>query len=150
MSVDPEIFAANRAATERIRSIADRLTDADLATPVGEHWTPGVVFTHLAFWDRRVQLTLDATEAAGEIVIVDVDIAAKDISLEVWRLVPVRAAAELAVQTARALDDRLAAFPPELLEQVLATMPRWVRRHLHRNTHLDELEAALGAGAGRA
>ncbi len=147
MPVDPETFAANRAATERIRSIADRLTDADLATHVGEHWTPGVVFTHLAFWDRRVQLTLDATEAAGKVVIVDVDVAANDISLEVWRLVPARAAADLADRTARALDDRLATFPPELLDQVLTTTPRWVRRHLHRNEHLDELEAALGARA---
>ena len=147
MPVDPEIFAANRAATERIRSIADRLTDADLATPVGEHWTPGVVFTHLAFWDRRVLLTLDASEAAGELVVVDVDVAANDISLEVWRLVPARVAAALALRTARALDDRLAAFPPALLQQVLATMPRWVMRHRHRNEHLDELEAALGTSA---
>jgi hypothetical protein len=150
MPVDPETFAANRAATERIRSVAGRLTDADLATPVGEHWNPGVVFTHLAFWDRRVQLTLDASEAAGDVVIVDVDVAANDISLEVWRLVPARAAAELAVREARALDDRLAACPPALLEAMLAARPRWVLRHLHRNEHLDELEAALGAPAGRA
>ena len=149
MPVDPETFAANRAATERIRSIADHLTDADLTTPVGEHWTPGVVFAHLAFWDRRVQLTLDASEAAGEVVVVDVDVAANDISLEVWRLVPARDAAALAVRTAVALDDHLASFPPALLDQVLATTPRWVRRHLHRNEHLDELEAALGTGAAR-
>jgi hypothetical protein len=150
MPVDAETFAANRAATERIRSLAGRLTDANRAMPVGEHWTPGVVFTHLAFWDRRVQLTLDATEAAGEVVVVDVDVAANDISLEAWRLVPAREAAALAVRTAAALDDRLAAFPPELLDGMLATVPRWVRRHLHRNEHLDELEAALGAASARA
>jgi mycothiol maleylpyruvate isomerase-like protein len=147
MPVDPDIFAANRAATDRIRSIADRLTDADLVTPVGEHWTPGVVFTHLAFWDRRVQLTLDATEAAGEVVVVDVDIAANDISLEVWRLVPAREAAALALRTAQAVDERLASFPPALLDQVFDTVPRWVMRHRHRNEHLDELEAALGTSA---
>src|SRR4051794_27156911 len=86
MPVGLDVHAANRAATDRIRSIAVHLTDADLDRRVGDHWTPGVVFAHLAFWDRRVQLTLDATEAAGRVVIVDVDIAANDISLPLWLL----------------------------------------------------------------
>jgi len=144
MPVELDVHAANRAATDRIRSIAVGLTDADLERGVGEHWTPGVVFAHLAFWDRRVQLTLDATEAARKLVIVDVDIVVNDISLPVWLLVPPRDAAALAVETADALDTRLATFDPMLLESVHDAMPRWVRRHLHRAEHLDELEAALG------
>src|SRR4051794_3044913 len=144
MRVEADVHAANHAATDRIRSIAGRLTDADFERRVGAHWTPGVVFAHLAFWDRRVQLTLDATEAAEKVVVVDVDVVANDISLPVWLLVPPRDAARLAVETAEALDERLAAFDLSLLEAVHDAMPRWVRRHLHRNEHLDELEAALG------
>ena len=80
MPVDHAVHAANRAATERIARLAASITDDQLATRVGEHWTPGVVFAHLAFWDRRVWLTIDASEAAGHVVVVDVDIAANDIS----------------------------------------------------------------------
>jgi hypothetical protein len=149
MPVELDVHAANRAATDRIRSIAVGITEADLERRVGEHWTPGVVFAHLAFWDRRAQLTLDATEAAGELVVVDVDIAANDISLPLWLLVPPRDAARLAIETADALDTRLATFDPMLLEVVYDAIPRWVRRHLHRTEHLDELEAALArAGSG--
>ena len=101
MPVDPDVHAANHLATERMRSIAGGLADADLGRRVGEHWTPGVVFAHLAFWDRRVQLTLDATEAAAKIVVVDVDVAANDISLPVWLLVPPRDGARLAIETAQ-------------------------------------------------
>jgi hypothetical protein len=141
--VDPTVHAANRAATERIARLAASITDDQLGTPVGEHWTPGVVFAHLAFWDRRVELTVEASEAAGTVVKVDVDVAANDISLPLWLLVPPRDAARLAVEQAQALDARLAALEPGLLDALHDAMPRWVRRSLHRGEHLDELEAAL-------
>ncbi len=143
MPVDEAVHAANRASTERITRLAASITDDQLATRVGEHWTPGVVFAHLTFWDRRVELTIDATEAAGSVVVVDVDIAANDISLPLWLLVPPREAGRLAVEQAQALDARLAALQPGLLEALLDARPRWVRRSLHRGEHLDELEAAL-------
>jgi hypothetical protein len=143
MPVDPAVHAANRAATERIAAMAASLTDAQLDTRVGEHWTPGVVFAHLAFWDRRVRLTLDASEAAGRVVIVDVDIAANDISLPLWLAVPPREAMRLAATTAADLDARLAATDPALLEAMHDEVPRWVRRSLHRGEHLDELERAV-------
>jgi hypothetical protein len=143
MPVDPDVHVANRAASDRIRRVAASIADDRVDARVGEHWTPGVVFAHLAFWDRRVQLTLDATEAAGAVVVVDVDIAANDISLPLWLAVPPRDAMRLAVETASDLDERLAALDPAILEALHDAMPRWVRRHLHRNEHLDELEAAL-------
>jgi hypothetical protein len=143
MPVDPAVHAANHAATERIAKLAASITDEQLGTRVGEHWTPGVVFAHLAFWDRRVWLTLEASEAADRVVVVDVDIAANDISLPLWLLVPPRDAARLAVETATAVDDRLAALPADLLDALHAEVPRWVKRSLHRGEHLDELEAAL-------
>ena len=143
MPVDPAVHAANHASTERIARLAASITDDRLATRVGEHWTPGVVFAHLAFWDRRVELTVDASEAAGAVVKVDVDIAANDISLPLWLLVPPRDAARLAVEQAQSLDARLEAVPPDLLDALLEARPRWVRRSLHRGEHLDELEAAL-------
>jgi hypothetical protein len=144
MPVEPDVHAMNRAQTDRIRRLATSIPDDRLGTRVGEHWTPGVVFAHLAFWDRRVLLTLEASQAAGEVVIVDVDVAANDISLPLWLAVPPRDAMRLAEDTAADLDARLAATDPDLLEAIHAQVPRWVRRYVHRGEHLDELEAALG------
>ena len=63
-SIDP-IRAQSRASTLRIRALAARLTDTEMQHPVGEHWTVGIAFAHLAFWDRRVLDLLDRTERAG-------------------------------------------------------------------------------------
>jgi hypothetical protein len=60
-----------------------------------------------------------------------------------WAAIPPRTAAQLAVEAAEALDARLEAFPPHLLEEVHGRYGRWVVRALHRNEHLDEVEAAV-------
>lgn len=62
MALDPTFREQNRASTNRIRDLAARLSDEELQRPVGEHWNVGIVFAHLAFWDRRVMYALDRTE----------------------------------------------------------------------------------------
>ena len=62
MPLDPTYKEQNRASKERIRKLAERLTDAEMQTKVGEHWTVGIVFAHIAWWDRRVMYVLDMTE----------------------------------------------------------------------------------------
>jgi hypothetical protein len=108
MPLDHTFAELNRASTERIRALAARLDDAALQTPVGEHWTVGVVFAHLAFWDRRVLYVLDRTEQDGALFIPNLDIVINDLSLPLWAAIPPRAAAELALTTAETLDQRLA------------------------------------------
>ncbi len=49
MSVDRSFVELNRAATNRMRALAARLTDEEMQHPVGEHWTVAIVFAHLAF-----------------------------------------------------------------------------------------------------
>jgi hypothetical protein len=142
--MDRSYAVLNRDATERMRALAGRLSDAELQTRAGENWTVAIALAHLAFWDGRALLTLDWTEAAGKLSFPQVDVAVNDILLPQWAALPPRAAAALAVETAEAVDARLAAFPQELLEQVHAYNPRWVVRALHRNDHLDEVDAALG------
>ena len=143
MPLDHTFAELNRASTERIRALAARLDDAALQTPVGEHWTVGVVFAHLAFWDRRVLYVLDRTEQDGTLFIPNLDIVINDLSLPLWAAIPPRAAAELALTTSETLDQRLATFPTPLLEQLYAYNERWVVRARHRDAHLDEAEAAL-------
>jgi len=143
MTVDRGFVERNLASTERIRALAARLTDAEMQHPVGEHWTVAIALAHLAFWDRRVMYVLDMTERDGKVFIPEIDIFVNDLSLPLWAAVPPRAAARIAIESAEALDARLEAFPPELLEEVFAANRRWVERSLHRNQHLDEVDAAL-------
>ena len=39
MPMDRSFVALNHAATERMRALAERLSDAQLQHPVGQHWT---------------------------------------------------------------------------------------------------------------
>ena len=141
MPLDPEIRDANRAATERIHGVAARLTDDELRQPVGEHWTVAITLAHLAFWDGRA---LDAVSRVAEgSEPPDVSVVVNDLSLALWATVPPREAARLAIESAEALDARIETLPDDVTAAIIAANPRWIRRSLHRNEHLDEAEAAI-------
>lgn len=143
MTLDPSFVERNRASTERIRSLAARLSDEEMLTPVGEHWTVGVALAHIAWWDRRVMYVLDMTERDGKLFVPEIDIFVNDLSLPLWLAVPPREAARIAIETAETLDRRLEDYPPALLEEIYNFNQRWVVRELHRGQHLDEVDAAL-------
>jgi hypothetical protein len=147
MPLDPAYKDLNRLSRERIRTLAERLTDEEMHTRVGEHWTVGVVFAHLAWWDRRVMYVLDMTEKNGEVFNPEIDIFVNDLSLPLWLAVPPRQAARIAIETCETLDRRLEAYHPALLEEIYNFNKRWVIRALHRNEHLDEADAALKANS---
>lgn len=143
MTHDRAFIERNRAATNRIRSLAERLSDTELQQPVGERWTIAIVLAHLAFWDRRVLLGLDVVEREGKLNIPVIDLSVNELSLPLWAAIPPRAAANLAIETAAELDERLANFPPGLLDELYVHNKRWVERALHRDAHLNEVEADL-------
>ncbi len=145
MTMDRSFVELNRASTKRIRDLAARLSDAEMQHPVGEHWTVAIVFAHLAFWDRRVLYVLDMTERDGKLFIPEIDIVVNDLSLLLWAAIPPREAAQIAIDTAERLDQRLEEYSPALLEEIFNYNKRWVIRSLHRGEHLDEAEAALKA-----
>lgn len=143
MALDRSFAELNRAATQRIRDLAARLSDTELQHPVGEHWTVAIVFAHLAFWDQRALAVLADTERAGKLTFPQIDLVVNDLSLPLWAAIPPREAARIAIATAEALDKRLEEFPPDLLEEIYHFNKRWVNRALHRDEHLAEVEAAL-------
>jgi hypothetical protein len=143
MPLDPSYKDLNRASRERIHALAERLTDEEMQTRVGEHWTVGIVLAHLAWWDRRVMYVLDMTEKDRKLFIPEIDIFVNDLSLPLWAAVPPREAARIAIETCETLDKRLEGYDPALLEEIYNYNKRWVIRALHRNEHLDEAEAAL-------
>ena len=143
MSLDPSYKEQNRASKERIYSLANRLSDEEMQTKVGEHWTVSIIFAHLAWWDRRVMYVLDMTERDGKLFIPEIDIFVNDLSLPLWAAVPSREAARIAMEECETLDKRLEEYDPALLEEIYNYNKRWVVRALHRNEHLDEADAAL-------
>ena len=143
MSLDPIYKDLNRASTERIKKLASSLTDEEMQTRVGEHWTVSIALAHLAFWDRRVIHLLDETAKSGKLFAPEIDIVVNDLSLPLWEVIPPREAARIAVETSEELDQRLEEYPQDLLEEIFNYNKRWVVRALHRNEHLDEVDAAL-------
>jgi hypothetical protein len=143
MTLNRSFIEQNRASTERIRALAGRLSDEEMQTRVGEHWTVAIALAHLAFWDRRVLYVLDRSEKDGKLFIPEIDIFVNDLSLPLWAAILPRAAARIAIETSETLDKRLENFPLALLEEIYTYNKRWVVRALHRGEHLDEVEAAL-------
>lgn len=143
MALDRAFIELNRASTSRIRTLVAGLTDEQMNSPVGEHWTVGVALAHLAFWDRRVICVLDMTERDQKLFIPEIDIFVNDLSLPLWAAIPAREAGRIAIESAESLDTQLEGFPPALLEELYAYNKRWVVRALHRGEHLDEVDAAL-------
>lgn len=143
MPLDTSYIELNRASTERIRKMA-QLSEEKMRTKVGEHWTVGIVFAHLAWWDRRVMYVLDMTGKENKLFIPEIDVFVNDLSLPLWAVVPPLEAARIAIETAELLDKRLENYSPALLEEIYNHNKRWVVRALHRNEHLDEADAALG------
>ena len=134
MPVDRAFVELNRAQTERIRSLAARLSGADLLRPVGEHWTVAVALA-----------VLDASQRTGKVSAPQIDVVVNDILPPLWRAIPPREAARFAIETAEELDQGLESYPPDLLEQVAAYNQRYVLRTLHRAEHLDEVEQTHNA-----
>jgi hypothetical protein len=143
MSLDPNYKDLNRASTERIKKLAASLTDEEMQARVGQHWTVSIALAHIAFWDRRVIYVLDMTAKNGKLFIPEIDIFVNDLSLPLWAAIPPRQATRIAIETSEYLDQQLEGYPPLLLEEIYNHNERWVIRALHRNEHLDEVDAVL-------
>lgn len=148
MPIDVSYIQLNRAATERLRRLVNRLSDAQLRTRMGEHWTIAICLAHFAFWERRAMYVLEKTREAGKVVSPEIDTFVNDLSLPLWAAIPPRESARIALECADACDKALEAFPSDLLEKVYDDRKRTVLRALHRNEHMDEIDAALSATSG--
>ncbi len=143
MVLDRSFVELNRASSARLHSLTTRLSNEELMRRVGKEWTVAVTFAHIAFWDLRVMSILEATERDGKLCAPEIDISVNDILPVLLGAIPPRLAANIAFQTAEALDDMIERFPVDLLEQIYARNERWVVRALHRNHHMNSIEAAL-------
>ena len=112
-------------------------------------WTVADVFVHLAFWDFRQLALLKRWEGTGvspsPMDVGSVNEAVFAISVAV----PPGAAARLALTAAEAVDAKIERLPADLAAAIeQGGHARVLRRALHRDEHLDQIEKALALSPG--
>ena len=147
MSVDRGFVDENSKTRARLKDLVRRLSDADLARPMPAGWTVAGVLGHVAFWDQRLLVLLDAWERRGIEPArpreADTDWINDSGKLFLLALPP-RQAADLAVSIAEAVDRRIETLADDVVTRIAAAgNPLNLHRAEHRREHLDEIEAAL-------
>lgn len=142
--MDRSFVTENARELQRLRSLVARLSDDELSLPSGTDWTISIALAHLAFWDRRSLVLVSKWKSTGiELSPIDVDIT-NDSLLPTWLVLPPRAAANLAVSAAQAIDDELAKSSPEFISQLESLGDKFqLFRSIHRKMHLDQIEESL-------
>ena len=138
----------NAESRRRLETVVRRLSDQDLARSTDYGWTVAALLAHLAFWDHRMIVILRRWQQEG------LDSSPMDASVVndalrvICQAIEPRAAIELCLSSAEAVDaefDTLTAdFVKQLEEHAAATATQFrMNRSLHRNAHLDDIEALL-------
>lgn len=130
--------------TQRLKQLLADLSDADFERQVGHGWTIKATLAHLAFWDIRALTLIEKFEKEG-VGPSDNDV---DVINEVVRYfgdaLSGRAAFDLWVTNAEALDKRIANLPDTMIDAVRADgNPFNLPRHHHRSEHREEIEKLL-------
>ena len=149
MAADRSYIAENDRERRRLEALVGKFDDAALSRTMPDGWTVAGVLAHLAFWDQRIVTFIELLKRGAKVPTEDpidvewINAAAKPTQLAL----PPRRAATLAVETARAIDQAVAALSEELLaKNAAAGSPINLRRAEHRREHLDEIEQALARG----
>jgi hypothetical protein len=135
---------ANKAARERMRSLIEGMSDEELALPTVAGWTIASTLAHVAFWDFRILYLLQhwkENEIAPSPYDVDaINEAHKPLCLALFP----RAATNLALQAAEAIDSEIENTSDEWVEKIRAAKVQFkFERNEHREYHLEEIEAAI-------
>jgi hypothetical protein len=152
---DRSFVVENREEREHLQSLVAKLSDADMAKPIGSGWTVSAALAHLAFWDRLwVQKSQEWARTGtvrlpfvewhtGQGPTVDFD-AVNDAMLPWWLAREFTEVRQDVVSAAGEMDQVAESLSDIVLEQILATRPRRVIRAVHRREHLAEIERGLG------
>jgi hypothetical protein len=137
----------NKRELERMRTLADGLSEQDLRLPVNEFWTVAAVYGHIAFWDARILALagkLDRGESFTESDHEPEDVDwINDASRPLIHAVPPAELVRLSLRIAQETDERVAALPPDRMWPNDPDSPIYCVRAAHRGEHLDDVEAAL-------
>jgi hypothetical protein len=146
MTIDRGFVDENSKARARMKDLAARLSDADLARPMPAGWTVAGVLGHVAFWDQRTLVLLEAWAAgrgAPGLRAEDTDWI-NDAGKPFFLALPPRQGADVALAIAEAVDRKIEALGDDVVSHIAAAgNPINLHRAEHRREHLDEIEAAL-------
>lgn len=138
----------NTESRQRLETLTRSLSDADLARATDYGWTVAALLAHLAFWDQRMVVILKRWKETG-FDPSPIDSAAVNDALKgICHALEPRAAIQLCLSSAEAVDAELAALTPELVKQIeehaeASSTQFRMNRSLHRNGHVKDIEALL-------
>ncbi len=146
--MDRSYVVENHAGRQRLKALVARLSDADMARRLGQHWTVSVGLVHLAFWDRLWLAKFEEWERTSVVKMPPVDTdgnpaAINDAMLSWWRTISPSQARYEVIAAAEAVDSKVERLPQSIVEAILAVRPRTLIRGIHRREHLDEIERGL-------
>ena len=138
----------NTASRQRLRELTGSLSDEDLARTTDYGWTISALLAHLAFWDQRMIVILRRWLAEGfDYSPMDSQVV-NDALRVVCHAIEPRAAIELCLSSAEAVDTEFDTLSVELTKQLedhaAATETQFrMNRSLHREAHLNDIEKLL-------
>jgi len=138
----------NAASRRRLESVGGRMTEADFGRATDYGWTIAALLAHMAFWDQRVLVLLRRWRDQGmDASPIDAN-AVNDALRPLCSAMDPHTAMELCLSSAMAVDAELETVTPEFFETIKqateasGTVFRFSRA-IHRNGHLDDIEALL-------
>ena len=147
MAADRSYVSVNDRERHRLEALVDKLDDKALSRPMPAGWTIASILAHIAFWDQRIILLIELLKQGKTIPVVENEVDVEwinDAAKPAQLALPPRRAATLAVETARATDQAVAALTEDLLaKNAAAGSPINLLRAEHRREHLDEIEEML-------
>jgi len=138
----------NAAELEHLMMLTSRLTDAHLSHPADAGWTVAGLLAHLAFWDQRALVLLRKWRQSGiGPSPMDTDVVNEATRLHCLAIAP-RAAVQLAVTSAAAIDHEVEQLDLSFLAAVETDGTAvHLNRAEHRRLHLGEIERLLATQA---
>jgi uncharacterized damage-inducible protein DinB len=152
MTDERPYIATNTRQRERLRALVESLDDETLKAPVNEYWTVAGVLGHIAYWDIRVLVLAEKIARGEPWVAGDAEPEGdwlNDSTRPLIHAIAPREAAELAVRIAEETDALVAKLPLDRMWPGDPDSPINAARSEHRAEHLDEVEAAVRARAGK-
>lgn len=146
MPIAPDVAESNRAQTQRLRNLINRLTPDMLRVRLPRGWTVAVTFAHLAFWDRQ-RLGIMKRWATGDLCTgAYAGEVFNEAMLPLFESIPPERTPSLAIEAAEEVDAFLLTVPDEVVAMAMARPDKPnLDRGSHRAYHLDRVEKALTA-----
>ena len=143
MTESEDYIKENARERERLRSLVQKLSDAELNAPLNPVWTIATILGHLAFWDDLARLRIESLKqnAALPPLAAAYDMLNESVR-NLCRNMDARKLAQAAMDAAGQADACIEKLPLELAEKIdQSENARLLRRYIHRRLHLDKIES---------